>query len=246
MLNKVRMMNPRVDEELIDNLVCGTLTGPEYRRAILALEAQPQKWRDCALAFLQEQAISQDMVKLSQSDVDWKQVGVSPTGSIVASEAKIVYPAGASQQRDELSWLYKLGSLAALLLLSFSVGWIGSSFRDNASLVESEVPLDRSSTVADSASHPNLKVDQVLIDQVLPENNLPINKFGSNNYSFVGNKNTALLPIDEKIPENLARLEREGRIRIETTTAIMPVECESGTVLIPVQQLRIVPVLFSY
>jgi hypothetical protein len=232
-------MNPQVDEELIDNLVCGTLNGPEYRKAILALEADPKKWRECALAFLQEQALSQELVNLSQSNIDWQQGRSNPTALSVISNNQTAAKTLNQHGRDELGWLYKLGTLAALLLLSFSVGWIGSSIRDRSALAN-QTDMPGESALAGVGTTPELTVDQIQVDQVLPSN-----QFGSNNYSFVGNSNLSLLPIDEEIPPSLAKLEREGRIRIEKTTSIMPVECESGTMFFPVQQLRVVPG-FSY
>jgi hypothetical protein len=231
-------MTPRVNEELIDNLVCGSLRGAEYRKAVLALEADPQKWRDCALAFLQEQALTQELSQLSQSSVEWQESNFkthSNSNQVSVVERNLVVASSPTSSADQLGWLYKLGSLAALLLLSFSVGWIGSSIRDHSALGNQKEPTDTSLVTAS-----NPKVDQV-VDRVLP-----MNEFGSNNFSYVGNNSTSLLPIDERIPENLAKLERDGRIRIEKTTAIMPVECESGTMLVPVQQIRIVPVTFSY
>jgi hypothetical protein len=233
-------MNPQVNEELIDNLVCGTLQGPEYRKAILALEADPKKWRECALAFLQEQALSQELVNLSQSNIDWQQGPSTPTALSVVSNQQTATQSLNQPKRDELGWLYKLGTLAALLLLSFSVGWIGSSIRDRSALAN-PTDMPDGSELARKGTTPELTLDQIQVDQVLPSD-----QFGSNNYSLVGNSNVSLLPIDEKIPPSLAKLEREGRIRIEKATAIMPVECESGTMLVPVQQFRVVPVMFSY
>lgn len=228
-------MNPRVNEELIDSLVCGTLAGAEYRKAILALESDPQKWRDCALAFLQEQAISQELDQLSQSNVSWQKSQPDPTAlSVVTNRQLIAREQKLASQKDN-GWFYKLGTLAALLLLSFSVGWIGSSIRDKSLLAD-----QGEDTTADLAHAPNLKVDRMSLDQILPAT-----KFGSNNYSLVGNSRT-LLPIDEQIPANLVKLEKEGRVRLETTTALMPVDFESGTMLVPVQQIRVVPVTFSY
>lgn len=241
-------MKPQVNDELLDQLVCGTLRGPEYRKAILALESQPDRWRDCALAFLQEQAIAQELTQLANSNVNWDRAGqTSQGGTTVAS-----FPRSASSERSsqQLTWIYKLSSLAAMLLISFSIGWIGSSVRvrtaqaqptDIAGSPSATAGGTKVGTDLDKSTTPGLKLDTMTIDQVLPN---PGN--GSNNYSFVGNNDTSLMPIDEQIPPNLAKLEREGHIRIEKTTALMPVNYGDMTVLVPVQQLRVVPVTFSY
>jgi hypothetical protein len=241
-------MKPQVNDELLDQLVCGTLRGPEYRKAILALEAQPDRWRDCALAFLQEQAIAQELTQLANSNVNWERASQSSQGgTTVASFQRSTSPERSSKP---LSWIYKLSSLAAMLLISFSVGWIGSSVRGRSAQAE-PTDLAGAPTTAAGGSNagadlnnntaPPLKLDNMTIDQVLPNPGK-----GSNNYSFVGNNDTSLMPIDEQIPPNLAKLEREGHIRIEKTTALMPVNYGDMTVLVPVQQLRVVPVTFSY
>ncbi len=55
----------KVDAELIDELVTGQLSGQRYRDALKAIDAQPEKWRDCALAFLEDQALRQELMLLS-------------------------------------------------------------------------------------------------------------------------------------------------------------------------------------
>ena len=60
-----------VDENLIDSLVSGQLTGEQYRAALRALDAKPAKWRDCALAFLEEQALQTELRALAQGDINW-------------------------------------------------------------------------------------------------------------------------------------------------------------------------------
>lgn len=240
-------MKPQVNDELLDQLVCGTLRGPEYRKAILALEAQPDRWRDCALAFLQEQAIAQELTQLANSNVNWERASQSSQGgTTVASFQVSKSPERSSKQ---LSWIYKLSSLAAMLLVSFSIGWIGSSVRGRSAQAQpTDIAGGPSATVGSPVGTdlkngigPALKLDNMTIDQVLPNPGK-----GSNNYSFVGNNDASLMPIDEQIPPNLAKLEREGHIRIEKTTALMPVNYGDMTVLVPVQQIRVVPVTFSY
>lgn len=228
-------MKPPVSEELIDQLVTGSLRGPEYRKAVLLLEANPQRWRDCALAFLQEQAIAEELNQLAKSNVSWhRDSDCVASASVVATEHQ---PATRHVNRHRFSWLYKFGSLAAMLLMSFSVGWMGSTVRDRSAQAESE-SMDLASTSRRSAGSPNLQLKNMTVDHVLPNR-----ENDNNNYSFVGNN---WIPIDEQIPPDLAKLEREGRIKIEKKTAVMPVDYGDMTVLVPVQQLRVVPVTFSY
>lgn len=50
---------PWSDGPLLDRLVDGELTGANRRALLLRLDAQPDGWRRCALAFLESQTLSQ-------------------------------------------------------------------------------------------------------------------------------------------------------------------------------------------
>jgi hypothetical protein len=54
---------------LLDRLVDGDLQGDEYRRLLLDLEKQPDGWRQCALAFLQAQALRREFQSQRQPHV---------------------------------------------------------------------------------------------------------------------------------------------------------------------------------
>ncbi|MDA7951126.1 MAG: hypothetical protein MPJ24_06520 [Pirellulaceae bacterium] len=45
-----------LDDQRLQRLVDGELRGEDFRKAVQLLEAEPQGWRRCALAFLEEQA----------------------------------------------------------------------------------------------------------------------------------------------------------------------------------------------
>ena len=45
-----------LDARFLDRLVDGGLSGPERRDLLLRLDADPEGWRRCALAFLEDQA----------------------------------------------------------------------------------------------------------------------------------------------------------------------------------------------
>lgn len=239
-------MKPHVSDEMIDQLVCGSLRGGEYRKAILALEAQPERWRDCALAFLQEQAITQELKQLAATDVNWESDSKPNSGSALADN-RVAISNTPSQENSFRSWAIRLSSLAALLMVSFGVGWVSSSIRAKSAnaevgnLTTSDGLVATTPADGSKSSVPEFKLDNLKVDKVLPNS-----KSNSNNYALVGNKYSSLMPIDEEIPANLAKLEREGHIRIEKSTTLMPVEYGEITVLVPVQQLQVVPVTFSY
>lgn len=60
----------------IDALVLGELSGEDYRQTLAWLEAHPEYWRDCALAFLEEQALAQELSAIAKANrAEW------PTGA---------------------------------------------------------------------------------------------------------------------------------------------------------------------
>ncbi|MCA9126511.1 MAG: hypothetical protein KDB22_05475, partial [Planctomycetales bacterium] len=160
------MKRIQIDDSTLDELVCGGLSRQRYCEILLALEAEPGRWRDCALAFLQEQAIAEEVAALGRRDVNWHSstTPTSHTGSlshragIAESETGLRRDRNAETSRffqnttvagahlatakvmrhrailanDEqrypqrLAWFSKLTSVAALLVICFSLGWIGS------------------------------------------------------------------------------------------------------------------------
>ena len=50
-----------VDRAILDRLVDGQLSDVEYRRLLTQLESCPDGWRQCALSFLEHQALAADL-----------------------------------------------------------------------------------------------------------------------------------------------------------------------------------------
>jgi hypothetical protein len=282
-------MSPTHQSEIVDQLVCGTLRGSAYQEALEWLESHPQHWRDCALAFLQEQAVEQELQQLARQSLDWH----TAQDSKVVEKAAIELPAdfGKSefleQPTQELSdkhWnqrlAVQLAGLAALLFLSFGIGWMSGTTGNQSLQTAQDSASQDGSLLAGAVDHrerhlagSDLKAtarqewsnqrraDSGLGSQSTSESSLRNVRFdqdsqpswvlsGSdirNNPTLIGNLSRRLLPIDQEIPRELLELERLGRIRIETSSALLPIENEDGSsVLVPVQQLQIVPVLYSY
>lgn len=256
--------------DTIDQLVCGSLRGKSYREALQWLESDPGKWRACALAFLQEQAIEQEIQQLAEESIDWhgehgsRVVGCSssphpkPNFGDVTNRA-VVVPAS-STTAFYSRHIFRLASVAALIVLSFTAGWYGglpdrqglqggagsggSTYIDSSGLAGNERKRagDAASNYAaysDAREYPkpgDFGPSWVFSDESL-----------RNNPTLVGNISDSLLPIDQEIPQALRDLERMGRIRVESSSALMPIHHENGaSVLVPVQQLQIVPVVYSY
>lgn len=248
------------NHEWIDRLVSGDASDQEYRQYLLNLEAEPKLWRDCALAFLQEQAVGKDLKLLSQTSIDWtapRSVSMESSSfdQPIATSSKVT---GSRSSDNGSKMIQHWGALAALVLLSFGIGWSGSMFAglllsgygwwlpeiqtaQNASdlnsgdlIVKNAVPAQGSSDTSAVRSLDSFK---------WPE----WENFLSNNTQQFGNSSASWLPVADQIPNNLRELERNGRIRIESSNAIIPIDYRDGTsVLVPVQQLQIEPTVYAY
>lgn len=290
----------KVDEKMMDALVCGELTGEDYRQTIRQIEANPELWRDCGLAFLREQAVTQAMRQMATQDRLWQPVTSSPTES--PSESQISQlPAGplGEPTRDEASKeifgdstsLYPLGSnaasapvsqldsgdtrpartvrswsannrwlasagLAASALLGFFLGQFWNQRQLSQERFGKQTELVEASTGSEILSGPFEDSTRAIADAASsrPSNaNLGstqesgFNRDSYNKMAGYGNYTGQLLPIDLPIPERLRELERQGKIRIDSSSAVLPVYGNDGTsFIVPVQQLQIVPVVHSY
>ena len=207
-----------IGEHLIDDLVSGQLTGEQYRAALLALEAEPAKWRDCALAFLEEQALRSELRALAQGTINWsKDSSIESVASVVAKPSqldnKITFLSTASH--PSASGFARKLSTAALLLVSFTVGWLGS-----------EVIAERQRTaLIKSGTNSVVQVPTTTSRTLSP-------KFEP---QFVVDRPGAF---DSGIPRSIRELERNGRISVKSYEMMMPTTLEDGSsAFVPVQQL---------
>jgi hypothetical protein len=99
--------NYTTDDAMIDRLVDGELSGDERRELLAALDAQPDGWRRCALAFLEAQTW--------QSELKWivAPVAIETTNTSVATAAS-----AQPSRRYGGAWL----AAAAALLVAFGLG----------------------------------------------------------------------------------------------------------------------------
>jgi hypothetical protein len=106
-------MNEREFEIQLQRLVDGELTGDAYRRLLAALDDEPAGWRRCALAFLEAQALGQDLPLVRRS---------LETVSSNATPPPIQKSPPAN--RTDISWL----AIAASFLVAFSLGLLAPRF----------------------------------------------------------------------------------------------------------------------
>ena len=230
--------NLQIDDQTLDELVTGSLHGERYRSVLQALEARPHLWRKCAIAFLQEQALTQDLKALSQGDIDWTSELRNSVGKAATQRVLQEKPARPSLEKHAKLW-HRIGALAALLVVSFSIGWMGAGLRSSGGgNNDSNSSTSTQAGILGGGTLPSLAGSQA---------NGPANHVSRSIPSSSSLANSDILPIDLQVPPQLLELERAGRIRIETYDAIMRVQLDDGSsAIVPVQQFRVVPVIFAY
>ncbi len=113
-------LDPTFDDRFIDRLVDGEISAAELRAAIGRIDQSPDGWKRCALAFLEAQCWQQSLVGIgSRTD---------PSGEDLSFSANRGTP------RHRRSWI-RTAVAAAVMLLSFSLGWAGHAARHPAAKV---------------------------------------------------------------------------------------------------------------
>ncbi len=108
----------KIDDASIDRLVDGELPSDERRRLLLSLEAQPDGWRRCALAFVEAQ-VWRDQMRgvLADSVQEERHSHIETAVQRHASSAPAVSNRGVTRRYAGL-WL----ATAASLLVAFGLG----------------------------------------------------------------------------------------------------------------------------
>jgi hypothetical protein len=124
-----------VDDGLIDQLVDGELPDVERHELLRELEAVPDGWRRCALAFLEVQS--------------WREA-LAP---LAASARVVVQPVGVSDGHDRKPkpWrrVARLMALAGGIAAAFALGW---ALHGGPAQIAPFAPLARMETAAPAAS----------------------------------------------------------------------------------------------
>jgi anti-sigma factor RsiW len=97
-----------LNSETIDRLVDGSLPEAERRALLLRLDTQPDGWRRCALAFLEDQA--------------WREA-LAPLAEPVASVSMLPNPGAAATTSKPARIARRWTAAAASLLAAFALGW---------------------------------------------------------------------------------------------------------------------------
>ncbi len=146
---------PRVTDELLDQLVDGELSDEKYRLVLAAIELDCDGWRRCATAFLEAQAWRREMT----------------SGAVQASSPAIAAAVNLPMKwsRPAFWWLAVAGSF--LLVFSSGVAWqkwgaqptssVSAGPQMGSPAPRPEPELDYAANeVGDAASHVTLVVDR--------------------------------------------------------------------------------------
>lgn len=152
--------------------------------------------------------------------------------------------------------MHRFTNLAALLLISFTIGWFGAGFQRGYQRSPERIansghgslggraqqnPALQSPTPQNPAQSRQVSPSEFPTTISSPEAGL----FFSGD--DLGLADASLMPIDRNMPDWLRSYERAGRVRIDSYEALMPMDFEDGTsALVPVQQYRVKPVVYSY
>jgi len=133
---------PQVDAEVLDRLVDGELKSSEYRRVLTALDASPDGWKQCALHFLEAQALRQEFQEFftepssDGANADVKVHAAAPSRNSLVRRGQL---ASASPTRRSMSKSWQSFGSVAALIVAFMLGWwipgnTESIFPDNSPL----------------------------------------------------------------------------------------------------------------
>ncbi len=228
-----------VDEKQLMRLVDGEMSLEEQQSALRWLDAHPERWRDCALAFLEEQTLQQELATaggrtatpVSADAAKFPEVG-SPARHATAGPTHVTDASqGGTAAASESGWV-KLISLAALVMAAFAVGWL----MDMASKQQAPAPAMVVSPV------PSLPVDRPPNDQqpqVVSRD--PRSRPDAYPPFFVTDHrlwdNESALP-----PEIESRLEQLGA-DVRRERGVMPGRLPDGRVVnVPYEDIQVVPV----
>ncbi len=227
----------KITNEHLDELVCGDVPPQRYREILTQLDAEPEKWRDCALAFLQEQAIESEMRQLALNDANWENQSRSDdqTPTPIQSSSPVHVASGSSRsETEQLRKLQRWTSIAASVLIAFSVGWVGSGFMGKST--SSAGVTGQETSIADAAGLAEDSAGTDTRSSLRPD-------YSGVEATFASNES---LVLDNEVPPELLRLERLG-YRIESKSQLVPVDLKDGTrAIVPIKTYRALPPALPY
>lgn len=246
-------MNEKLSRsQMFERLVDGELSPDEYRALLTSLDDDPTGWRECALAFLEAQALGRDLVAVRTSELTRPArtaAAATPTPRAASGGA-----AAASLAGNAKLFL----AMAASFLVAFALGIAVPFVNENSWLVFRPTSSDLPSVpgLAPISDRPLLPPEWVQSDrpragdspQQIGNVRLVVN--GPDDTATVAgelpvynlSEETAGLVSDEAFPDwAIEELKRRGH-QINRTRELVPVEMEDGRQLIvPIESYQIRP-----
>ena len=109
-------------QEWLDRLVDGELEGDAQRQLLLAMDAQPDAWRRCALAFIEEQALRRELSGAAGESDAVVDDGKPSTGHRSESPRFLFYRFQWMAMAASLIAAFVVGSISRKLWFSSGVG----------------------------------------------------------------------------------------------------------------------------
>lgn len=211
-----------VSELAMMRLVDGELKSAERAELLKRLESQPGGWRDCALAFLEDQA--------------WRQAMTEPRLPSVSRRTKTVSSADRSQAENSF-WGTLPGflSLAAALLLAFAVGKWSPSNHSGVTAPESHI-AEQSPIAVEENGEPRQVPPHVAAAagaKMFNEQGAPLMMMDQDFWKH-----------DSSLPIGLQKQLESLGAKVKSERGLMPVRANDGREwIVPYEDVRVVPVM---
>lgn len=242
-----RALGESPDERLFDLLVDGELSTEEQRELFARLDARPEGWRRCALAFVEAQAWRSDLRPMTAVSVK----DLSPAPSPVESPAKTTpeevpaTPAHPARAFRLPGWTQAALTLAASVLCAFFLGlearrqWPATDATRNIAVVP-DVPrvADKAPSPADNQAtlvSQNELVGALTLGRT-PQESVEVPVFRGPEYEqWVRDQPSA-------IPEDVRRAMEASGHHVEVERRFVPLTLEDGRqVIVSVEDVEVRP-----
>lgn len=240
-----------LSELTLQALVDGELSVSELREVVEACERRPELWKCCALAFLEEQAFAQELSRLSPLQV--RTPGAAHQDNFVEAmtqmdrSSELVGPLPSSfVSFKAFDWI----ALAAALFVAFLIG--AKTYAPSVDQARDLAPgtaISPNSAVASVDTAQSLAVGNTQLVNSSPDPVTDASPVLNSNeaWQLAVERAGDFVPIDNRLPPELAELQNRGLVRIEATDGFVPVTLgNGGSAIVPVQQYAVKPVRYSY
>jgi len=212
-----------------ERLTDGELSPDEYRRLLASLDDEPDGWRQCALAFLEAQALTGEL-----------------RGVRAALDLRHDHRASASPRRIDRRDQWTFLAAAASFLLALGIGIVGPRFlpliQNGGSLVTNTMPPAERDNVPHETLRPIGNVQLVMDDAGgdSPRRQVPVYEVNSDLNRYFADERPALGP-------ELIELLRQRGLRVDREQQYYPAPLEDGRqIIVPVEGYQITPVGRTY